>query len=306
MSIEVKPKQGWHPGYAPLCSRCLKQEAKLQSGEIECISKYCPLDLFSGNLARVKKAVFDLYDNPHNRFKIFKNGQLIYTEKIGDPDDINEDLKSFFEGSDSGGINALASVLCAALLNQSVVTSELLNLTPKISGISDSKVCDENSKAVLDQYSILGVLLGLQKLSADVNDIKAEALSDKLLNEVKNPDELHNLAIWYPLLANNSMMASILEDQLGFSPNFVQDLRTLQKFLLSVTAKDVSLLITLRSVDDPGLEESLGLPNIRISSNDKYLRVMISVIDLDPKPVHRIPTWIQRRQEWLNCYLKKH
>ena len=56
-------------GYPKLCTRCLKQEAKLQEGDIDCISKYCPLDLFSGDLGRMKRALFDLYESPHNRFK---------------------------------------------------------------------------------------------------------------------------------------------------------------------------------------------------------------------------------------------
>ena len=28
-------------------------------------------------------------------------------------------------------------------------------------------------------------------------------------------------------------------------------------------------------------------------------RVMISTIDLDPKPVHRIPTWVMRKEDYL-------
>jgi len=34
---------------------------------------------------------------------------------------------------------------------------------------------------------------------------------------------------------------------------------------------------------------------------------MISVIDLDPKPVHRITNWVKRKEEWLqvNRTLKK-
>jgi hypothetical protein len=40
------------------------------------------------------------------------------------------------------------------------------------------------------------------------------------------------------------------------------------------------------------------------SGKQVKLRTMISVIDLDPKPVHRIPTWIEKRQDWLKSYLK--
>ncbi len=71
LSFEIKPKQGWHSLKATcavdLCHRCLKQHAKLSRGEIDSISQYCPLDLFSGDEARMKRAVFDLFESPCNR-----------------------------------------------------------------------------------------------------------------------------------------------------------------------------------------------------------------------------------------------
>ena len=82
-------------------------------------------------------------------------------------------------------------------------------------------------------------------------------------------------------------------------------MKQLQKFLLSVTAKDVSILFTFRAVFDPTLESDATLPQITMENGQVY-RVMISVIDLDPKPVHRIPTWIEKRQDWLKkSYLQK-
>ncbi len=100
------------------------------------------------------------------------------------------------------------------------------------------------------------------------------------------------------------------------------------RFLLSVTAKDVSLLITFREVvdkescDDNRLfnngvldgEDCGGgacgspppprsLPSFRFASaGGRLYRAMISVIDLDPKPVHRISTWVKRKEEWLETY----
>ena len=111
----------------------------------------------------------------------------------------------------------------------------------------------------------------------------------------------------------------ILEEQLGHSRRFIEDLQKLQKFLLSVTAKDVSVLLTFRAIKDSEIEEnlpSITLPqnpgeselftgnNLGFSGKQMKLRTMISVIDLDPKPVHRIPTWIEKRQDWLKSYLK--
>ena len=286
-------------GYPKLCTRCLKQEAKLHEGDIDCISKYCPLDLFSGDLGRMKRALFDLYESPHNRFKIFKNGQLIYTETTGHKDDLEETLSQFFQHPE--GINTLASVLCSALLGRTQVKSELLNLLPSK---KSSNQCDNNSKP-LPKDCILNILLNLQKLCNEVDDITADTLSDKMMSEVKSQEELHNLTIWYPLLTGNrNDSEKILEEQLGHSRRFIEDLQKLQKFLLSVTAKDVSILITFRAIQDGEIEENNVMPCISLPGNQMKLRTMISVIDLDPKPVHRIPTWIEKRQDWLKSYLK--
>jgi hypothetical protein len=35
---------------------------------------------------------------------------------------------------------------------------------------------------------------------------------------------------------------------------------------------------------------------------DKHFRLMISVIDLDPKSVHRISSWVKRKETWLSTY----
>jgi hypothetical protein len=73
----------------------------------------------------MKRALFDLYESPHNRFKVFKNGQLIYTEKIGEKDQLEETLCQFFERQE--GINTLASVLCSTLLGKCLFSHGLLN-----------------------------------------------------------------------------------------------------------------------------------------------------------------------------------
>ena len=152
----------------------------------------------------------------------------------------------------------------------------------------------------------MNILLNLQKLSNEVDDITADALSDKMMSEVKSQEELHNLTIWYPLLTGNrNDSEKILEEQLGHSRRFIEDLQKLQKFLLSVTAKDVSILITFRAIQDCEVQDDENNITISLPGNQMKLRTMISVIDLDPKPVHRIPTWIEKRQDWLKSYLQK-
>jgi hypothetical protein len=128
-SIEIKPKQGWHSLKATcsvdLCHRCLKQHAKLYQGNIDSISEYCPLDLFSGDKSRMKRAIFDLCENPCNRFKLFKDGDIVYTNNVGSLGDMEKELSSWFGISEefssakgtSKSLDYLSALLCTALLS---------------------------------------------------------------------------------------------------------------------------------------------------------------------------------------------
>ena len=119
-SVEIKPKQGWHSLKATcsvdLCHRCLKQHAKLYQGNIDSISAYCPLDLFSGDKQRMKRAIFDLCENPCNRFKLFKDGDLVYTNNVGSLEGMERELESWF-GKSGSSLDQLSALLCSALLS---------------------------------------------------------------------------------------------------------------------------------------------------------------------------------------------
>ena len=94
----------------------------------------------------------------------------------------------------------------------------------------------------------------------------------------------------------------ILKRDLSLSD--IDAVHQLQRFLLSVTAKDVSLLLTFRpmlSSEETEKDED-NLPIIEMEETGKKYRVMISVVDLDPKPVHRIRHWVKRKEEWLKIY----
>ena len=73
----------------------------------------------------MKNAIFDLFERPHNRFKVFKNGRILYTESSGSPKQLQEELQRWLgpknttqtQPKDDGkNIHRLASLLCTALL----------------------------------------------------------------------------------------------------------------------------------------------------------------------------------------------
>ena len=77
LSVEIKPKRGFlhhenlvHP---TLCNFCLKQFFKLNVGNSQSVSQYCPLDLYSGEENRMIRAIHALMASPQNNLRIFKD-----------------------------------------------------------------------------------------------------------------------------------------------------------------------------------------------------------------------------------------
>lgn len=386
VSIEIKPKQGWlsvrEESQGPvtdLCHRCLRQYAKLDHGQSDEFSEYCPLDLFSGQIHRMKRAMANLYKDPHNRFKMFKNGCWLMAQNFGQKSQVEQELAKWMgldvdsqvNGDDV--INKLSSMVCTALLatnfisgkgdedqgrGQSIPVTEAMLSTlpasgPDPSAISDGvtanyRSCDPSSSR-LPEGCILDKLLRLQKQS-EMDEREAQALRDRLLARVKTTaEQLHQVLLWQtntlytspaPLVCgggegstrqttanvggggrcmspdDEASVASLStvsdihlksrdefnnQPCLSFSSADFCDVRRLQQFLLSVSAKDVSLLITFRKVENAEKEDELGpLPSINLEG--KLYRVMVSVIDLDPKPINRIGRWLKQKDEMLETF----
>ncbi len=198
-----------------LCHRCLKQYAKVFRGEIDNISAYCPLDLFSGDKARMKRALFHLYENPNNRFKLFRDGRIIYTEGIGSLSDVEAAAEHFF-GSVNGTrhhgepLDLLTALLCSALLapleegGTWPVDEEFVSLDPSTAsrrptrcGSNDGVVICDTASSPLPSGSILQRLLTLQK-HTDISDHDARDLCERLLANIDDVEGLHQLVLWHP------------------------------------------------------------------------------------------------------------
>lgn len=88
ISVEIKPKCGFLPISKFIADENsvkrsvtrfkMHQALKFHQGKISEISEYDPLDLFSGSIDRVNKAMKDLFLTPQNNFRVFLNGSLIF------------------------------------------------------------------------------------------------------------------------------------------------------------------------------------------------------------------------------------
>lgn len=90
-TVEIKPKCGFLPtspivsesSYKKHVSRFqMMQVTKLYTGDVKEISKYNPLDLFSGNIDRIWKAINDLANIPQRNLILWENGKKATIKKL--------------------------------------------------------------------------------------------------------------------------------------------------------------------------------------------------------------------------------
>ncbi|XP_065178856.1 inositol-pentakisphosphate 2-kinase-like [Sycon ciliatum] len=86
--IELKPKWGFLPVSPHAsggdgvkythCRFCMFQYLKVAEGKWTRRSLYCPLDLFSGNPARIRHALYSILQTPQNNIRILKDATQIF------------------------------------------------------------------------------------------------------------------------------------------------------------------------------------------------------------------------------------
>ncbi|KAL2504063.1 Inositol-pentakisphosphate 2-kinase family protein [Abeliophyllum distichum] len=140
VSVEIKPKCGFLPiseFIAPenavkrsITRFQMHQALKLHQGKISQISKYDPLDLFSGSKDRVQNAMKSLLLTPQNNFRVFLNGSLIFGGLGGGADSTTCMVDRAFDHALKHVIRAedgMRTKYFLELVTESVFKSGLLN-----------------------------------------------------------------------------------------------------------------------------------------------------------------------------------
>ena len=215
---------------------------------------------------------------------------------------------------------------CQPLPHNSILQKLLtLQKHTDLSNQGAKRLCDKLLNNVDNLERLQELVLWHSMDCTGVNPGRAETSQpNKVLNDSKSNDDgiskdsqpdtksSQNEGTCCQPFKDKVMHASWNPARLSPSPPLKRDLSVsdmdavhqLQRFLLSVTAKDVSLLLTFRRMLplEKIKSDEDELPIIELEETGQRYRVMISVVDLDPKPVHRIRHWVKRKEEWLKIY----
>ncbi|KAI1890388.1 hypothetical protein AGOR_G00153210 [Albula goreensis] len=323
LCIEIKPKCGFLPFSRhvskevkrKVCRFCMHQHFKLANGKWKRMSRYCPLDLFSGNKQRMYIAIKHLLEEPQNNFRIFKNGQLIYSCKDdGDLNELIQQLKPYFFPS-NGLINGHQS--SKAVLNEliQVITGALLSSwdsgrtgEPRKGLPSEGRAhCEasllhrdmlRNGNHCLPKDCVLSKILQAQMLdSLDIEGIyPLYKRVEQYLEEF--PKERSRLQIDGPY--NENFLEKVKNCPTEDDGSIEYAVGKVHQYRVAMTAKDCSVMITLA----PCREEDRLEPDMEIPLSKPRFTYSVSILDLDPKPYENIPHQSKLDSKIVNYYLR--
>ncbi|KAG8632393.1 inositol-pentakisphosphate 2-kinase [Manihot esculenta] len=271
ISVEIKPKCGFLPLSRFMAERNvikrsttrfrLHQVLKLSQHEILEFSQYDPLDIFCSSKERIHKAINDLYNTPQNNFRVFLNGSIIFGGLGGGTNKTSIMIEKAFEDALKGVIQA----------EDGLRTRSFIELVAET--VYSSQVLDR--------------LLEVQKL--DSFDIEGA------------------IHAYYNIISQPCMACSEL-DEARLQPRFAslhsipldESLKIVRDFLIAATAKDCSLMISLKPRED--MDFGSPYSNIYLKSTHQNFDYKVNFIDLDLKPLKKMETYYEKDKKILKAY----
>lgn len=318
------------------CLYGLTQQLKLSRGRVHRTSSYCPINLFSGCPIKMRNSLEELIHNPQNNFRVFKDLVMAFDES--NPVKLSNIFDDFFETDEEGLDNhrthpignekRFVDLLIQCLLNDhdnketdphrdSISTENensyshsdsCLQHIPKVK----CKRCDtypsskkqksdftHQTNHKLPQTCVLTSVLKAQRLDT-IGAHEANFMLDWLIknqsNSLKMIDILEELS--NPQIPRGFGSLHRLSNESKEQYYF----RKVWEFLVSLTAKDCSIITTMRRVA-PGCHESIinqrpDLKNYLLKEHrsESYYLFNVGIADLDQK----MPLKITRICENLN------
>ncbi|XP_062843228.1 inositol-pentakisphosphate 2-kinase [Trichomycterus rosablanca] len=327
LCVEIKPKCGFLPfsrhvskeSKRKVCRFCMHQHFKLANGKWNRLSRYCPLDLFSGSKQRMYLAIKHLLEEPQNNLKIFKGGELMYSCKddAKQQPDLNElvqHLWPYFHHSNglytahqSGRavLSEFIQVICGALL--STGDSGRSGEQKKVQLTESRALCEaspvhrdllRNGTHGLPKDCVLGKILQVQMLdNLDVEGIyPLYKRVEQYLEEF--PKERNRLQIDGPY--DECFLEKVKTCPVEDDGSVEYAVGKVLQYRVAMTAKDCSIMITFA----PREEDKKPPPDLEIQPTKSRFTYSVSILDLDPKPSDSIPHQYKLDSKIVNYYLR--
>ncbi|KAG9508835.1 Inositol-pentakisphosphate 2-kinase, partial [Fragariocoptes setiger] len=331
ISVEIKPKQGFLPITMPdannsTCIYGMTQYLKLAKGRITRISQYCPLDLFSGCPERMRQALRSLIHTPQNNFRIFRDLTLVYGER--DKQKFSSVFKDFFapehiqnsyEQLESRFISLIIEALTTPFPMDSQdesnsshdLTKLFENVTPTNNDFCQAHayLCPAELRCTDCQHithknCILASVLRVQKL-----DTIGANSALRMLQWLMSQCQISNATI-------KSLNAPVLPHNLGSPFRQMNEskanyyYRKVWEFLVSMTAKDCSIMLSMQRLKDSERELRSSIENadrflqnhviIDPETGARYV-FSLGITDLDQKSAHNIARTCKKYKRMLLC-----
>ncbi|XP_052892855.1 inositol-pentakisphosphate 2-kinase isoform X2 [Anopheles moucheti] len=310
--VEIKPKQGWlayefcdniplpeltNGGDLRKCRYCLHQYLKLQKKSIAKISKYCPLDLYSGKPVRVLQAVKGLIGAPQNNFKILKNGKVVYDDKR-EKSMYNRILREMFprDGRTKDERSTIFINLIKEILLKDFTTNDehcdrkLLNIKKdrkKDKNQLHERSCNPVNQQFLPKSCALRQILDVQLLvKSSISTIDPSILAKSRTDSFSYIDDMYEKYMSckdYDVVYVDDGRTSTTWAKEPFSTEYLSEE---EKYQLGATALDCSIMITFRRLSGDRAEENSlneAARNHIVSIEGMKFLVNVTITDLDPK-----------------------
>lgn len=272
ISVEIKPKCGFVPSSEYIkeqnavkksVSRFrMHQYLKLKQGEVSHISEYDPLDLFSGCIERIKKALQTLLSTPQNNFRIFSNGSLVFGGMGGGEDNCNfvvgEALENLLEGV-IGEEHGSRLRVFLELVAETILKSGVLNRLLEVQMLDSLDI----EGAIHAYYNIVSQPC---KVCGDLDDCE---VSQSIYST------LHSISL-------------------------EESLKIVRDYLISATAKDCSLMISFRPKKSGDVQSSYS--SVHLEATKQSFEYKAYLIDLDMKPLKKMPYYYELDQKIVSSF----
>ncbi|KAK8696168.1 hypothetical protein V6N13_001305 [Hibiscus sabdariffa] len=273
ITVEIKPKCGFLPisrfiseenAVKRTTTRFkMHQELKLHNQEISEYSEYNPLDLFSGSLDMICKAIEALYATPQNNFRVFLNGSIVFGGLGGGAGSTTVLVGEAFEDALKDVIKAgdgLCKTSFIQLVAETVYTSGVLGQLLEVQK--------------LDAYDIEGAIHAYYNIISQPCMVCRELSKDKLSNR-------------------HTSLHSITLDE---------SLKIVKDYLLAATVKDCSLMISFRPMEDGEVLSGSSNSTVYLGSTKQVFEYKVFFIDLDLKPLKKMEDYYKLDEKIANCY----